>query len=417
VRWRIFSLLVLQAMVLYFQQKSITVASERIMPELSLSQVQVGWLQWAFVVAYGVFQVPGAVWGQRVGARQALWWTGLLAMGACITLPLAPWLLTGQLLFILMFVSQFTLGLAQAPFFPVCAGVMETWLPPRVWSLAQGIHTGGSQVGAALAPPLLVGLMSLMPWQWALSMAAWPPLLLLLVWRWYARDTPAQHPSVTMAEAQATQTGLAINPQIRWSDMLKIVSHRAVWAMALSYICMNYVFYLLANWTFLFLLEQRHFSVLQSGWIAAIPPLGAALGAGMGGGLTLLATRRFGDTIGYRFMPMVMIPASGLALLVAIVSSSAWVAVIALVLSYFMVELSEGSYWGGAMRIGGSETMAVTGVVNTGGNLGGVIGIPIVAYLSAANHWDYAFGLGLVFAVVAAGLWLWVDVAKPIAEA
>ena len=78
VRWRIFGLLVMAAMVLYFQQKSITVASERIMPALTLSQVQIGWLQWAFVAAYGFFQIPGSIWGQRIGARLALsitgWW-------------------------------------------------------------------------------------------------------------------------------------------------------------------------------------------------------------------------------------------------------------------------------------------------------------------------------------------------------
>lgn len=416
VRFRIFSLLVMSAMVVYFQQKSITVASERIMPELNLSQVQLGWLQWAFVLAYGAFQVPGAVWGQRLGARRALWWTGLVAILACVSLPLAPWLLSGQTLFAVMFVSQFVLGLAQAPFFPICAGVMESWLNPRIWSLAQGIHTCGSQIGAALAPPLLVALMSMMPWQWALSVAAWPPLILLLIWVWYARDTPQEHPQVSAQERADGSTRAHLDQTIRFADMFRIISHRAVWAMALSYVCMNYVFYLLANWTFLFLIEQRHFTVLQSGWMAALPPIGAALGAGLGGGLTLFVTRKLGNSRGYRFVPMVMIPASGVMLIVAIASKSEWLALSALVLSYFLVELSEGSYWGGAMQLGGSETMAVTGVVNTGGNLGGVIGIPIVAYLSAANHWDFAFGLGLIFALLAAALWLLVDVEKPISK-
>lgn len=58
VRWRIFSLLVSFALVVYFQQRSLTVASERIMPELSLSQMQIGWLQWAFVLSYAFLQFP-----------------------------------------------------------------------------------------------------------------------------------------------------------------------------------------------------------------------------------------------------------------------------------------------------------------------------------------------------------------------
>ena len=65
VRWRIFSLLVSFAMVVYFQQRSVTIAAERIMPELSLSQMQIGWLQWAFLLSYTCMQFPGGVLGQR----------------------------------------------------------------------------------------------------------------------------------------------------------------------------------------------------------------------------------------------------------------------------------------------------------------------------------------------------------------
>ena len=414
VRWRIFGLLVMAAMVLYFQQKSITVASERIMPALTLSQVQIGWLQWAFVAAYGFFQIPGSIWGQRIGARLALSITGVVAILACAALPLAPLFFSGTALFVVMFLSQFLLGLAHAPFFPVCAGVMESWLPSRVWSLAQGIHTCGSQVGAALAPPLLVALISAFAWQKALFIAAWPPILLVGIWWVYVRNTPQEHPALSVDQRQSMQSAPAPDAALSVRSWFPILRHRSVWAMAASYVCMNYVFYLLANWTFLFLIQQRHFSVFESSWMAAIPPMGAALGAGVGGGVTLLATQKLGNAWGYRVMPMVMIPLAGLLLWVAIAAHASWIAVGALVLSYFLIELSEGSYWGGAMRVGGSETMAVTGIVNTGGNLGGVIGIPIVAYLSAAQRWDIAFGLGVVFAIVAALLWLIVDVDHPI---
>lgn len=51
---------------------------------------------------------------------------------------------------------------------------------------------------------------------------------------------------------------------------------RDVALLTLSYASMNYVFYLLANWSFLYLVLERHFSVAQSGWLATLPPLGAA---------------------------------------------------------------------------------------------------------------------------------------------
>ena len=43
--------------IAYFQQKGVTIAAERIMPELSLSQMQIGWIQWAFLHAHPPAQI------------------------------------------------------------------------------------------------------------------------------------------------------------------------------------------------------------------------------------------------------------------------------------------------------------------------------------------------------------------------
>jgi hypothetical protein len=58
--------------------------------------------------------------------------------------------------------------------------------------------------------------------------------------------------------------------------------------------------------------------------------------------------------------------------------------------------------------------MAATGVLNTGGNAGGWIGIPIVAYLSGNGHWSAVFAIGFGCALASALCWLWVDVTKPL---
>ena len=80
IRWRIFSMLVGFAVIVYFQQRSVTAAAESIMPDLSLSQMQIGWLQWAFVLSYAAFQFPGGVIGQRFGARRTLTTTSPFAV-------------------------------------------------------------------------------------------------------------------------------------------------------------------------------------------------------------------------------------------------------------------------------------------------------------------------------------------------
>jgi MFS family permease len=61
--------------------------------------------------------------------------------------------------------------------------------------------------------------------------------------------------------------------------------------------------------------------------------------------------------------------------------------------------------------------MAVCGIMNTGGNLGGIIGIPIVGYFSGLHAWNTAFFIGVGFALVSAAAWLGIRVEQAAAPA
>ena len=190
--------------------------------------------------------------------------------------------------------------------------------------------------------------------------------------------------------------------------------NRDIALITFSYVCMNFAFYLLANWSFLYLIQERHFTVLEGGWLASLPPLGAAIGAGMGGAMTDRLCTLLGVRWGYRAMPLVALPTAGALLLAAIYSTNPYLAVAALVLSFMAVEMNEGAYWGGTMRIAQADSMAATGVMNTGGNLGGLIGIPIVAWLSGHGAWNASFVIGFILCIVAAVAWLGVDPSRPL---
>jgi len=61
------------------------------------------------------------------------------------------------------------------------------------------------------------------------------------------------------------------------------------------------------------------------------------------------------------------------------------------------------------MFVARADTMSATGILNTGGNLGGLIGIPIVAYLSGHGQWTVAFVIGAIFSVLGAIAWLGIN--------
>jgi sugar phosphate permease len=403
--------------VAYVQQKSITVAAVPIMPELGLTQLQIGWLEQAYANGYALFMIPAAILAQRFGARATLVLMGLIAFLAMLGTPLAPALLGGgTLLFAVLLGLQFLLGVAQAPTFPVSAGVFETWFPPHQWALVVGLQTMGLQLGAAVTPPLIATLMHFFGWKNAIFWTTIPALGLIGCWAWYGRNTPREHPSVTREELAEIDhhAGSRVNAEISMKRVLGVLADRQVLLLTLSYLSMNYAFYLLSNWAFLYLVQERHFSVLESGWLSGVPPLAAAVGAGVGGMLTGYACAHYGSRHGMRLVPLIALPAAAALLLLAAVAGNAYLAVAALALCFGSIELTEGAFWAAAMAVGESDTMAATSCMNTGGTLGGIIGIPVVAYLSGHHHWGAAFLIGAALALISALAWLVIDVADPL---
>ena len=412
IRWRIFSCLFGFGFLAYVQQKTITVAADRMMPELGISQFQIGVIEMAFIAGYAAFQLPGGVIGQKLGARLTFVLIGLAAFAATFATPIVPYLLSGTALFIGLLTTQAVLGLSQGPIFPISAGVFEAWFPPGRWTLVQGLQTMGLGLGAALTPPLIQSLTMKLGWQHALMWASVPALPLIAVWAWYGRNTPREHPGVTAQELAEIGSQPAAHSSVKLRQLVALMGNRNVLLLFVSYMCMNYTFYLISNWVFLYLIQERHFSALQSSWLATAPPLGAAFGAGVGGALTGVFIQRLGNLWGYRLVPLAALSSAALLLLVAVNASNAYAALAALTLCFGAVELTEGAYWGAGMTVGRSDTMAVCGFMNTGGNLGGIIASLTIGYLSDRHEWRAAFLIGIGFAVVSALCWLGVGVAS-----
>jgi ACS family glucarate transporter-like MFS transporter len=286
IRWRIFSFLFGFGFLAYIQQKTITVAAEPMMPALGLSHSQISYIEQAFVLGYAIFQLPGGIIGQRLGARLTFVVIGITAFLATFATPLVPDLFAGPALFAALLGVQLVLGLSQGAIFPVSAGVFEAWFPAKRWAFVQGLQSAGLQLGAALTPPLIVYLMDRLGWQKALAWASLPAVALIACWAWYGRNTPREHPAVSAHELAQIGSQPPPHSSVSVKQLLALAADRNVMLLFISYMSMNYTFYLLSNWVFLYLIEERHFSSLESSWLSVAPPLAAALGSGLGGVIT-----------------------------------------------------------------------------------------------------------------------------------
>ena len=396
----------------YLQRQGIGIAAERMMPELGLTQVQVGWLLTAFLFAYAAFQVPGALFGQRFGARWTIAIIGFVQVLASVLTATAPLIATAALMFTTLVLARSLFGVAQGGLFPVEAGAIRHWYPIGRWSSMLGLLVTGLWTGAAIASPLVAWLMQAYGWQAALLITSLPALVLVVLWAVCVRDFPEHHPWVKPAELAE----LAGNPPYDAAAPLtarrigRVLGDPQILLLTLSYLVMNFVFYLVAFWSFLYLVQDRKLSVLESGWLAALPFVVAGIASATGGRIADRLRRRFGDRTGPRILPFVSLPLAGLFLYLTVSVASPYAAIAALCLGFAFVELNEGNYWGVAMRLAPNDSMAATAVLNTGGNLGGVIGTPVIAALSAAaGGWGVVFATGAVTSVVAALLWLTIN--------
>jgi ACS family glucarate transporter-like MFS transporter len=414
IRTLVFAMLFGFAFTGYIQRQGISVAAERIMPDLGLSQVQIGWVMTAFLFTYTVFQIPMSLVGQVIGARRMLTAIGLTTAIASVLTAGAPLIAATGVIFITLLMARGVLGTAQAALFPVVSGTIRHWYPVGTWSSLQGLTVTGLWFGAAAASPLIAWLMQAYGWQKALVYSSVPSLALVALWWWFARDRPDQHAKVSKAELRE----LAGNPSfdasapLTWKRVLRVLSDPQILLITLSYTIMNYVFYLVMFWSFLYLVQERKLSVLESGWLAALPFLVAGVAAAAGGRLADSLRAYFGDTTGMRIIPLTALPLAALFLYLTVSFENPYWAVAALCMGFACVELNEGPFWGAAMRLQPSDTMAATAVVNTGGNLGGVVATPIIAALSAGQDWRLVFMTGAATSIVAALLWLKIDAGR-----
>jgi ACS family glucarate transporter-like MFS transporter len=415
IRPFVFALIFGFAVASYLQRQGLGIAAGRMMPELGLTQQQIGWIMSAFLVVFAAFQVPGALFGQRYGARLTITLIGIFAVIASVMTAAAPLVATGAMLFLALLGSRALLGVAYGGLYPVGAGAIRHWYPVDLWGSMLGLNVTGLWTGAAIASPLVAVLMEAYGWQAALVLTSVPSLVLVALWWVIVRDRPEQHPRIGAAELAE----LAGNPPydaaapLTMQRVLRVLGDPQVLLVTLSYLVMNFVFYLVTFWCFLYLVQDRKLSILESGWLGALPFVVAGIAAATGGRVADRLRERYGARRGARILPFVTLPLAAVFLYLTVAFESAYWAVAALCLGFACVEANEGNYWGVTMRLAPNDSMAATAVLNTGGNLGGVIGTPVIAALTATQGgWGVVFATGAVTSVVAALLWLKIDAGR-----
>jgi len=414
VRWAIVALLILASFVAYLLRQNISVAAKFMMPELGLSELQMGWVFGAYSWGYALFQFPGGLFGEAYGGRRALAVTALLWVVITLLTGIMPGRLvvSGAGVLATLIVLRFLLGAFQAPTFPIMAGVIGEWFPVGSWALPNGMSSTGLALGAAAAAPFVAWAMITIGWRESFIASAPIALLMIGVWWWYATDTPAQHPRVGPGELALILADRRRDAPQR-VDWKQLAANREILLLSVSYFAMNYVFYFFSYWFYIYLTDVRGFGILAGGFYAAAPWLTGAVCASLGGWLCERLCRRLGARWGCRVPGIAGLVLVALFLGLGAVARNPYVAVVLLALCFGSTQLTEGAYWQGATYVAGPHTAGASGVMNTGGNMPGIVVGPLIPILVQHFGWPVALVSGSMVALVGAAIWLLIRVDRP----
>jgi len=163
-----------------------------------------------------------------------------------------------------------------------------------------------------------------------------------------------------------------------------------------SYLCMNYTFYLLSNWVFLYLVQERNSHCQRAaGW--QLRRLWRRVGSGIGGAMTALCCRRFGDRWGIEWCRSSVALAA--LLLLFVVTPQCYPRWRALALCSLR-RADGGRVLEFGHDVGRGDAHVGLRHLEHRRHLGGLIGIPIVAHFSELHLWYIAFLIRIGFALV-----------------
>jgi MFS family permease len=387
---RILFLLCAMYFITYIDRVNVSTAASQFGRELHLSHTEVGFVFSAFAYPYLIFQIIGGWVGDRFGPRRTLAVCAFVWAGGTVLTGLAGG-------FASLIVARLLLGLGEGATFPTATRAMSNWMIPERRGFAQGITHAASRIGNAIAPPLVTWLMLASSWRGSFIVTGVVSFLWALVWIWYFRDNPREHPGMSSDEASSlpVYTGIKERTAIPWGALVRRMA-----PVTIVYFCYGWVLWLFLGWIPQYFLHNYHMQLGKSALFASGVFCGGVLGDWLGGEITDRLLRRTGKLrLARNVMVAVCMFATLLSLAPILLSQHVTIpiAAVSLSLGFFFNEMTIGPMWAIPMDIAPKHAGTASGIMNTGSALAAIIS-PVVGgwLIDLTGNWNLPFIVSMI---------------------
>lgn len=397
-------------LLLYIDRVCISSAKDSISSDLSLTDIQMGWVLSAFALGYALFQVPGGALGDKYGVRKVM--TAIMVIWSLFTaLTGATWN------YISMLLCRFTFGAGEAGAFPNISRAAYSWVPLKERGIFQGINFSGSRLGAAFALPLVAYLIDAWGWRSIFYFFGLVGVLCALLFYFLFRNKPEEHSGISDLEKEYIIKNRQQEEEKSGVDLSvgSILASKNVRLAMIQYVGSNFIFFFMLTWLFPYIKAKYNLNLVATGFYAMLPLIAGAIGNWVSG-YTVDAIYKKGKWKLSRQLPAII----GFSFVVIGILSSLYMdtalsAVLCLSVAIFGADMTLSPSWSFCMDIGKENSGKVSGMMNMAGNLGAfttALAFPYLQSWTGSNEpfFYVAAFLGLVSIVC----WLYMNPNKSI---
>ncbi|QRX82470.1 MFS transporter [Glaciimonas sp. PAMC28666] len=392
VRFFMLALVLLATIINYLDRTNLSVVAPFMSKELGIDKFHMGLLFSAFAWTYAIALIPGGVVVDKFGSR--------VVYGVSLILwSIATFMQGSARSFASLLGLRLVIGTCEAPAFPANARAVTMWFPQNERGMATGIYVMGQYLGTALFSALLLWMTTVFGWHAVFYVSGAVGVVFGLIWFALYRD-PAQSKLVNEEELRLISDGggLATSAdavKFKWSHALQLLRYRQIWALCIGKFASSSALYFFLTWFPTYLLEDRHITILKTGFFSILPFVGATIGILLGGWGADKLIRRGASVSFARKFPLIAGSLLGSTIVLANFTDSDALCIAILTGAFFAQGLSATS-WAAMSEVAPKGLIGVTaGLTSVGANLAGIV-TPIVIGYIVRETGSFAWGLGFI---------------------
>ena len=398
---------VLAVYICMIDRIAISIAIIPMAEEHGWSSTQQGAVMSAFFVGYLILQIPAGYLSDRFGGK---WVLGLGVVFWSLFTLLTP--AAAMLGITVLLICRFFMGVAESVTWPSIYALYSQWIHPDRRASAVGLMNSGIAGGSVIALICTPWLIHVWSWQGAFYLYGFLGIVWFGVWIYSARSRPSPLPawqSATAASEDTPDSATAFAFEASQGHYPKLtirrmVRSRAVWAIAVAHVCINWSLYLILSWFPTFVSQELGADLQTAGFLALAPTMVSLVMAPTAGRLfDGLISRGYHRRMVRRAMQSVAFLGITLAMLAVTMTDSLMVSVAVITVSNALTAFSIGGFATNHLDIAPNQSGLLMGVTNTLAAVSSSLSVFVSGWiLDIAGGWDAVFYLAAVVSVFGA---------------